>query len=66
MSKILSALAVANLTASPLYAKTVTYGDQIVAPRATTGHETPAPAWSFACMTDHGPSQCGQPIWVYR
>ena len=66
MSKILSALAAVILTASPLYAKATTYGDQIVAPRATAGRQITAPSWSFACMTDHGPSQCGQPIWVYR
>lgn len=29
------------------------------------GHQVPAPPWSFACMTDHGPSPCGEPIWVY-
>jgi hypothetical protein len=29
------------------------------------GHEVTAPPWSAACMTDHGPSQCGEPMWVY-
>jgi hypothetical protein len=29
------------------------------------GHEVPAPPWSAACMTDHGPSVCGEPMWVY-
>jgi hypothetical protein len=24
-----------------------------------------APPWSAACMTDHGPSQCEEPMWVY-
>ena len=24
-----------------------------------------APPWSAACMTDHGPSDCGEPMWVY-
>jgi len=38
---------------------------------ASTAHARPygaqveAPPWSFACMTDHGPSQCGEPMWVY-
>jgi hypothetical protein len=27
--------------------------------------EVAAPSWSAACMTDHGPSQCGEPMWVY-
>jgi hypothetical protein len=30
-----------------------------------TGREVAAPSWSAACMTDHGPSQCGEPMWVY-
>ncbi len=29
------------------------------------GREVPAPPWSAACMTDHGPSACGEPMWVY-
>jgi hypothetical protein len=29
------------------------------------GREVAAPPWSDACMTDHGPSQCGEPMWVY-
>jgi hypothetical protein len=27
--------------------------------------EVAAPPWSDACMTDHGPSQCDEPMWVY-
>ena len=30
-----------------------------------TGREVAAPSWSAACMTDHGPTQCGEPMWVY-
>ena len=29
------------------------------------GREVAAPPWSAACMTDHGPSECGEPVWVY-
>jgi len=29
------------------------------------GREVAAPRWSAACMTDHGPSVCGEPMWVY-
>jgi hypothetical protein len=29
------------------------------------GGEVAAPPWSAACMTDHGPSECGEPMWVY-
>jgi hypothetical protein len=32
---------------------------------AAVGREVPAPPWSAACMTDHGPSECGEPMWVY-
>jgi hypothetical protein len=31
----------------------------------TEGREVAAPPWSAACMTDHGPSQCDEPMWVY-
>jgi hypothetical protein len=31
----------------------------------TEGREVAAPPWSAACMTDQGPSQCGEPMWVY-
>ena len=30
-----------------------------------SGREVTAPDWSAACMTDHGPSECGQPMWIY-
>jgi hypothetical protein len=29
------------------------------------GREVAAPPSSAACMTDHGPSQCDEPMWVY-
>jgi hypothetical protein len=34
-------------------------------PPAVEGREVAAPSWSAACMTDQGPSQCGEPMWVY-
>ena len=34
-------------------------------PNGSGGREVEAPPWSFACMTDHGPSPCGERIWVY-
>jgi hypothetical protein len=34
-------------------------------PQAIEGREVAAPSWSAACMTDQGPSQCGEPMWVY-
>ena len=29
------------------------------------GREIAAPPWSAACMTDHGPSECVEPMWIY-
>jgi hypothetical protein len=29
------------------------------------GREVAAPPWSFACMTDHGPSPCDAHVWAY-
>ena len=29
------------------------------------GRQIAAPPWSSACMTDHGPSECGEPRWIY-
>ena len=36
-------------------------------PRAFAGggRHSAAPPWSAACMTDHGPSDCGEPMWIY-
>ena len=34
-------------------------------PYGTQGREVLAPPWSAACMTDHGPSECGEPMWLY-
>jgi hypothetical protein len=40
------------------FARTHAYGSE--------GHEIAAPSWSAACMTDHGPSECGEPVWIYE
>jgi hypothetical protein len=29
------------------------------------GREVAAPPWSAACMTDPGPRECGEPMWIY-
>ena len=66
----ISAFLVALLLASSLVAPTM------ARPRTSTiaGHTRPnpiegrqiaAPPWSAACMTDHGPSECGEPMWIY-
>ena len=30
---------------------------------AIEGRQIAAPPWSAACMTDHGPSECSEPMW---
>ena len=32
---------------------------------AIEGRRIAAPPWSAACMKDHGPSECGEPMWIY-
>jgi hypothetical protein len=52
--KFLGAVAVlSTLTAAPPQAY------------AIEGREVAAPPWSFACMSDQGPRDCGEPMWVY-
>jgi hypothetical protein len=61
--KLLAAAAVfSTLIATPVLAR-----DSSVRPPAygLEGREVAAPPWSAACMTDHGPSECGEPMWVY-
>jgi len=29
------------------------------------GYQGEAPPWSFACIKDSGPTQCGEPMWIY-
>jgi hypothetical protein len=44
-------------TRSPVGSQPQAYGIE--------GREIIAPPWSAACMTDHGPSECGEPMWIY-
>jgi hypothetical protein len=44
-------------TESPVVSRPQSYGIE--------GREIIAPPWSAACMTDHGPSECGEPMWFY-
>ncbi len=46
-------------------ARTYKQGALPQAYKSEEGREVAAPAWSAACMTDHGPSECGEPMWVY-
>jgi hypothetical protein len=62
----LRALLLAVPLASPAMALARTHEGR-VPPQASgiEGREVAAPRWSAACMTDHGPSQCDEPMWVY-
>jgi hypothetical protein len=46
-------------------ARTYEHGTVSQAYKGGEGRELTAPAWSAACMTDHGPSERGEPMWVY-
>ena len=56
------AVILSTLMATPVFA----HGSG-VRPQAyrTEGRQVAAPPWSAACMTDHGPSECVEPMWVY-
>jgi hypothetical protein len=57
-----AAVILSTLIATPVFAR-----GSGVRPQAyrTEGRKVAAPSWSAACMTDHGPSQCDEPMWVY-
>jgi hypothetical protein len=63
MKILFAATTLATLIMSPVHARE--FVDERLS-HTVTGHEVPAPPWSFACMTDHGPSPCGEPMWVYH
>jgi hypothetical protein len=63
---LLAALLLVESLATPTRAQERTHNSVT---RAQTygiaGREIAAPPWSAACMTDHGPSECGEPMWIY-
>ena len=66
MKHVLAALLLAPALAMPAALQARTH-ESSMPPQAfaTEGREVAAPPWSAACMTDHGPSQCDEPMWVY-
>jgi hypothetical protein len=66
-TKSLSAalLVLASLTLSAGAQARTTQGNMLPPAYTARGREVLAPSWSAACMTDHGPSQCDEPMWVY-
>jgi hypothetical protein len=64
MKDFVAALLLAASLAAPAMVQARPY-ESSIPPQATEGREVAAPPWSAACMTDHGPSQCDEPMWVY-
>jgi hypothetical protein len=64
MKYFLAALLLVPSLAAPAMVQARTQ-DSSIPSRAVEGREVAAPSWSAACMTDHGPSQCDEPMWVY-
>jgi hypothetical protein len=66
MKYFLAALLLIPSLAAPVAVQARTH-DSNIPPQASgsEGREVAAPPWSAACMTDHGPSQCDEPMWVY-
>ena len=66
MKYFLAALLLATSLASPVAVQARTH-ESGISPQASgiEGREVAAPPWSAACMTDQGPTQCGEPMWVY-
>jgi hypothetical protein len=64
MTFMLTALALSLAVSAPAQAR---MKETSAPPRAneTVGREVAAPSWSSACMSDQGPSLCGEPMWVY-
>ena len=54
-----------TLLVVPVLAAITAQADGSVGSRGAASREVAAPSWSAACMTDHGPSQCDEPMWVY-
>jgi hypothetical protein len=67
MYHFLTALPLVFSLAMPLAAQAQTpeRNDAQARPHQFVGREVAAPSWSAACMSDQGPSQCGEPMWVY-
>jgi hypothetical protein len=55
----------ATLLVVPLLAIPVAVPARAHESRVGMGREIAAPPWSAACMTDHGPGQCDEPMWIY-
>jgi hypothetical protein len=62
---VLATLLVSSLAAPTIAQEQIHKSNPRAQAYETGGREVAAPPWSAACMTDHGPSECGEPMWVY-
>jgi hypothetical protein len=62
MKYLLAASLLAFATPASAQARITEYS---APPHAYAGREVAAPRWSAACMTDHGPTECDEPMWAY-
>ena len=62
-----AAVLLAATAATPAFAQPPVPGGVSSSDRAHAieGRQIAAPPWSAACMTDHGPSECDEPMWIY-
>jgi hypothetical protein len=66
MARLLAALLLVPSLATPTTAQERTHKSVTRAhTNVIEGRQIAAPPWSAACMTDHGPSECGEPMWIY-
>ena len=64
MKSLLATLLLALATSAMAQAKTTESGG-VPQVYGSGGREIAAPPWSAACMTDHGPSEYDEPMWIY-
>ena len=63
---LLAALLLVSSLATPTTAQERTHTSVTRAqPNVIVDRQIAALPWSAACMTDHGPSECGEPMWIY-
>lgn len=65
ITHLLAALLLVSLTTPTMAQQRIHKSVVQTQPHGIEGREIAAPSWSAACMTDHGPSECGEPMWVY-
>ena len=62
---LLTASLLALAMSAAAEARTYEHGARPQAYNGEEGRQVAAPPWSAACATDHGPSECDEPMWVY-